>query len=548
MKSLLIFFLLSVVCSAICPVPSPANADAIYGTATTPPESKVSNAIHDNFLHETTGMINLPDTEKIPMGGTVSITDFGAKVDGKTDDFKADSAACAYCIANPKRCTGVVFPVGHSRITKPLLLQNNGQFFTIRLLGLHPAKSASNDYLSVIDCDFKAGYGIGIQLGRGIVIENLSISGKYTFPNSVSNQNIGTLKFSDWIDSSIRDSRYAPYAGISIDPNLNKTGSNGGTSDVTIQNCSINRWMVGIMLTPNAGTANDEMINILEDDIETCRDAIAIGQDQSKTVNIKGLKVWASTHTVLDGKTYGQGTGGGSVFCENWNIAGNVNQLFNLVCDRFPLSAKDIYSESIFRIGTCGGSAGANFINFQIDFLTGPGLPAADYLINGSANFYGGCIRYYDQSPTHRLNFVNSGSMFRDMTLSSEPITAGLYGIPANVYQKPSFDNVHNYVSGFQVTGTRDTLIKLANTYAIVINRKAWIATIRGVTGLHVGDYILGAPNGKYYDQTQNRNRCPTAQIGRVVSVSGTTANLDDVGLNVSTGTDYDNIYIDRIK
>ncbi|MEJ0079788.1 MAG: hypothetical protein WDM78_02220 [Puia sp.] len=163
--------------------------------------------------------------------------------------------------------------------------------------------------------------------------------------------------------------RYAPYAGISIDPNA--VGGTAGTSDVTINNCSIVKWMVGIMLTANGQTLNDEMINVLDDEIDVCRVAIAIGQDQSKTINIKGLKVWNSTHTVLDGVTYGRGKGGGSVFCENWNIAGNCNELFNLNTDRFPLSCKDIYSESLFRIGYVGFGVGANFINAQIDFFNG---------------------------------------------------------------------------------------------------------------------------------------------------------------------------------
>ncbi len=107
--------------------------------------------------------------------------------------------------------------------------------------------------------------------------------------------------------------------------------------------------MVGIALTPNEQTQNDEMINIKDDDIEACRVAIAIGQDQSKTIAIEGLKVWASVYTVLDGLSYGRGTGGGSVYCDNWNIAGNVNQLFYLRTDRFPLSARNIYSESLVQ-------------------------------------------------------------------------------------------------------------------------------------------------------------------------------------------------------
>src|SRR5579863_5557195 len=151
--------------------------------------------------------------------GVLSVTDFFALGDGVSDDYLPLINACNYCLANPKICTRVRFPAGLSfRITKPLLLQNNGRYFTITLSGDYSSKYASDEYLSKIICDYKAGFGIGIQYGRGIVIENLTIIGKYIFPNSVSNYNIGTLKFSDWIDTTITDTRYSPYAGISVDP------------------------------------------------------------------------------------------------------------------------------------------------------------------------------------------------------------------------------------------------------------------------------------------------------------------------------------------
>jgi hypothetical protein len=481
--------------------------------------------------------------------GIVSVTEFGAKVDGVTDDFIADSTACMYCILNPKSCSEVVFPVGHSRITRPLILQNNGKFFTIHIKGMYPAKSASDQYLSRIDCDFKSGPGIGIQLGRGIIIENLAIYGQYHFPYTITNLNIATTKFNDWNDGSVKDSRYVPYAGISIDPDKNSSGSRGGTSDATIQNCSIKQFMVGIALSPNGSTFNDEIINIDNDDIEACRVAIAICQDQSKTISITGFKCWSSCHTIVDGVTYGAGTGGGSVFCENWNIAGNVNQLFNVHTDRFPLSCKDIYCESLFRIGTVWGGAGSNFINCEMDFLTGAGMPAADYILFGHTNFYGGSYRYYDNSRTHRLNFSNFSGMFRDLILNNQPITIGLYG-NVKTYPTPSFDNVWGYYSGKAVTNNADTLISIKPA-AITIDRNKWMATITGVPNAVIGDYILGSPTSttrKYHDLVLNPNSCNTLQIGRVISVSGNTLTLDDVGLNVFQTSEYDAVYIDRLK
>jgi hypothetical protein len=487
------------------------------------------------------------------VNGTISINDFGAIGDGVTDNWQAIINACNYAIANPTECYKVRVPVGDYHYSKPLLLQNNGAFCTIKLKGDFNNKSSSNQYLSKLTYTGKSGYAIGIQLGRSIDIRNLTILGQYTFPNSVNNYNIGTLKFSDWVDPTITDTRNAPYAGIVIDPNANISGANGGTSDVTIKNCAIKQWMVGICLSPNV-TLNDEMINILEDDIECCRVAIAIGQDQSKTINIRGLKVWASCHTVVDGVNYGRGTGGGSVFCENWNIAGNCNQLFNIITDRFPLSASRIYSESIFRIGTVMGQAGANFRDCSIDFLTGPGMPAADYLLYGNANFSGGVLRYYDGSQTRRLNLVNVDGTFRDMTLNNQPITAALYGWPSSVYPGPVFDNVNNYYHNGKISNNPETLLNynVHDISELIVDRTTWTATMTGWkfhVNVNVGDYILASPasyNRQFYDN--GVAICNTKQIGRVISISGDTAKLDDVGLNVIQGEGYDNIFISKVK
>lgn len=475
---------------------------------------------------------------------SISITDFGAHSGITFDNADALQLAVDYAIKNRIPLT---VPLGDFFTSRSILCQNNGQFFTLHLKGIFSNKSSSNEYLSKIIYTGKSGYALGIQLGRSILIENLTILGQYTLPNSLSLLNVVTYKFSDWIQPGITDTRYNPYAGISIDPIATTIGG-GGTSDVTIRNCSIRQFMVGAALSPNGWTANAEMINFIDDDIEACRVAFAICQDQSKEIHIDRFKCWSSTHTILDGITYGAGTGGGSVMISGMNIAGAVNQLFNLITDRFPLSAKDIYSESLFRIGKVGRGAGTNFINASIDFITGPGMPAPDYLLMGDANFYGGCIRYYDGNVKHRMKFVNTRSMFRDMTLSSPAIIFGLIGGLPTIYAVPRFDNVNYYYSW----GV-DTFMTV-NISSAVIDRVNWTATLTAANPsmFQVGDYVLGAAAGGgssvYYDTAVNNIADPAKQIGRVTQISGNTISLTDVGLDVYTGDQYDAVYIDRLK
>jgi hypothetical protein len=497
----------------------------------------------------------LQDTGRVNDSGSVNVMDFGAKGDGKTDDYLPIQTACNACIAYPSSCTRVRLPVGNYRITQSIVLQNirNGQyaFFTLQLTGDAPNKSASNSWLSRITYDNNHGFGIGIQLGRGISIENITVLGKYQFPYKVTNRNIGTLTFDQWNDGSVVDSRNNPYAGIVIDPYVNRNGSSAGTSGVEIRQCAVKQFMVGICLTPNPVTLNDEMINIIDDDIEAVRVAIAIGQDQSKEIHIDRFKCWASTHTILDGLHYGRGTGGGSVMIEGMNIAGNVNEIFDLSTDRFPLSAKDIYSESLFRIGYVGNGAGANFINFEIDFLTGPGLPAADYLLAGQANFYGGSLRYYDNSQTHRMNLSNMETMFRDMTINNPPITAGLYG--GSVYPTPQFDNVHVYYSGKTLV-SHETLTQFHTTQTLVVDRDKWTGNLIVPPAIlkiiQPGDYILASPANtgrKPYDPALNPANIATVQIGRVTAIVADRVFFDDVGINAYSGEGYDGLYVDKV-
>lgn len=536
MRYLILLFILG--CGTVKPTPQPI------------PVPVHVTKVDTTYIH-----ITKRDTQTITLFNVdtvkhLSFSDFGAAGDGNHDDADAITFACNYVIAHPQT---LIAPIGNFYISHPILLQNNGRFFTIHIAGMLSNKSSSNEYLSKITYGGKSGYAFGIQLGRSVVIENITIIGQYTFPNNVTNANIGILKFSDWVDPSITDTRNSPYAAIVIDPNQNANGGTGGTSDVTIQNCAFKYWMVGICLSPN-GTLNDEMINILEDDIEACRVAIAIGQDQSKTINIKGLKVWASCHTILDGITYGRGTGGGSVFCENWNIAGNCNELFNLYTDRFPLSCKDIYSESLFRIGNVGAGTGANFINTQIDFLTGPGMPEADYLIAGQANFYGGMLRYYDNDITHRMNLSNLGGAYRDMVFNTIPFTANLFG-GINYTPAPVFDNVNLYYynggGGKKLVAPYEIYIPLRCNISF---NKDWTAKLyrydTPLPQMQVGDYILGASASAYrkcYDPYLNPQNITTVQIGRVVAITGDTIRLDRVGLN-APNIGYDAIYISRMQ
>lgn len=497
------------------------------------------------------------DTIHIPNTGIISVKNFFAMGDGSSDDYLPLINAFNYAIKNPRICATVRVPVGVYLCSKSILLENvvNGanQFFQINIIGDVSNKPYLNSYGSTIYFTSKSGYGIGMVLARGVKIENITVVGQYTFPNSVIGNKIATLKYSDWNDGSVTDSRYAPYAGFVIDPYPMKQGGTGGSSQIEISNCTSAQWMVGAAIGCNGVSLNAESINLIDDNFACVRDAIAIGQDQSKDINIIRPKCWTAIHTLLQGLTYGRGTGGGSVTGYGGNIAANMNELFNLNTDRFPLAWYSLYAENLFKIGQVGSRAGVNLINCQLDFICAAGYPRPDYLLSGNINFSGGMLRFYTDEPK-RMKLCNTSSMLRDLTISEPMITRSLIGLNPD-YPNPRFDNVSLYNTGKFLKENTDTLISISTRTInlLTIDRTNWVSYMgfSEKTDVKIGDYIIGAPAGgsSYaYDTALNMMIDPTRVIGKVVKISGDSLYLDDVGLDVHTGDVWDAIYISRIK
>jgi hypothetical protein len=539
--SVMIFFLL-IGCAVIHPVIN-SNSQLPVSQETAANDTRKKTAM-DPLLQQ----VFIPDTLIIPRTGELSVKDFGAKCDGVTDDFIADSTAFAFAIAHPKLVSKVLIPIGTSRISRPIWLHPTlDEFFTIDIEGMLPAKEASNSYLSQILCDYKSGFGIGISGGRGIIIKNLSIVGRYT-PPKVTSANIGILKWKDWNDPTITDSRYAPYTAISVDPYPGYPG----TSGVEVNQCRLVNWVSGIALSPGGGV-NDDMVNLIDNDIEQVKISYVVCQDQNKEINIIRPKCAAASMIFLDCINYGAGTGG-DVSVQDGCLAGAMNSLINARTDRFNITFTGIKIESLFRIGYSVGGAGSNYINCRIDFLSHAGWPEPDYIFYGNANFYGGMLRYYDGSKGHRINYVNMQGMFRDLTLGDVPIVRGLIAYPNQLYPTPNFDNVWLYNEGKVLKQSFDTTIVLPRGITIIVDSIKWVskAYAHGLGSIvHGGDYILGGPASgfsRYHDQFLNPNTCPTIQIGEVQSISGDTVYMNHVGLNAARNNGFDNIFLSRLK
>ena len=116
-------------------------------------------------------------------------------------------------------------------------------------------------------------------------------------------------------------SRYAPYAGICIDPFCDPAkafdtypglGSeyleSAGSSAISIERCTVSNFVVGIAIAPNGVTQNAEDISIDNCIVTSTKSAIAVCQDQSRGVSCRNLNVTYAKY-VIDCTHYGKGSG-----------------------------------------------------------------------------------------------------------------------------------------------------------------------------------------------------------------------------------------------
>jgi hypothetical protein len=301
---------------------------------------------------------------------------FGALGDNTADDTLSLQKSIDCIIKNPGCGAHLFIPAGRYKTTKGLLafkdVNADGvpESVNIRISGSIGAYIGDN-FESVISCQHSDNFGLAIQRGKGCIVENLNFIG----PNQLNYSQASAYNpaSSYKINANIRDNQYSPFAGIVLDPfHSNVVGadrypgfesyyanivSNGGSTDCKFYHCAVSGFYVGIILTPNYGTQNNE--SHLFDGIwlSNCRDGFVTTNSQERQTRCTNFKIWNTVRTCF--RTYGYGAGRGDVpAIDNLNVAGNIYELFFLIGTGgyFPhLRFKNIHAESFRRIGVLHG-------------------------------------------------------------------------------------------------------------------------------------------------------------------------------------------------
>ena len=565
------------------------------------PDDSIMNLVSAN------GVRFKRDTEQ----GLVNVRWFGASGNGGTDDWYSLQKAINYVINTPSSVRTLYFPPGTYKISKPLIIaRRSGNAYlqsSISLVGPANSKSISAGY-AIISAAFNNTFAIGIQSGKGVLIKDLAFAGQFTFPNRLNPIQVDTLSFEEWTDGVTRQNPLSPYSGIVIDPFSDSTVypknsdmypglhsyypagmRRGGSTAVQIVGCSVQNFIVGVMVTPS-NQQNGELIDVIDCDISGNKVGYAMGQAQSKECHVNRIKCWQPCHTLFDNITYGirHGDGAGVPMVDGVNIASAVKQLCRIWAKSFSGTFRNVYAEGLFRLGFAGGDATLSFEDCQFDFATQePGLPYPDFYILGSgATFHNCMLRLYAGVPGARLILSGTDNFYEGGVTNAPPVSVNLDN--NIVYPNPSFSNVRLFYSGgvlgrsnrgaisaasapfsgsngkgidpvyfgneyqyidkdygvsvlYRLTynDTYERTLRLTGTPVIHANKSRWtayfrLAKISDRNLLQPGDFIL--TSGLSYQDQYTGNQASTYPVGFVKTILHDTVFLDNLAYGIKDG------------
>jgi hypothetical protein len=358
-------------------------------------------------------------------GRTVSVKDYGAVGDGVTDDTAAIQAAIDAAIYNgsSNQASGlkqiVVIPAGIYKTGDTIHLGYGITFNSIIVEGAGYKYRASNNFNgTVIVPTFSDRPAFNFQGSRGSVLRGVAIEGLLDTYIDANNMGSDTAPVIDdtvaanWNDGALhanQDSRYAPYAAISIDaysgtrpatsypdvvyPSFLGAVAQYGkaySSDVLIEDVYIEGFTVGIVNQPCDADANGDFTTIRRLYLEKCKWGISVGNSQSRNVHIDCMKA-SRVYSVLTNNQHGKQLGkfGGAVI--DMSIFGAINLFIFGGYYAMPVVFTNLYAESLWKIGTQSATSsnehGLLFQGCEFKFTAQTderGVPAA--VLDGGVN------------------------------------------------------------------------------------------------------------------------------------------------------------------
>jgi hypothetical protein len=323
--------------------------------------------------------------------GALNVRNFGAKGDGKTDDTAAIQTAIDAAIYVEKRA--LYLPGGRYLISAPLHIGYGTSFTSLLMFGDgRRYRGESNFSGTAIIATHVNAPAIVFQGVRASALRDMSIIGQNMEYLIKANPMAPTSQpewddtvGANWVDPRIRaenshaDSRYAPYAGVAIDPyagvrptpsypevsypavHVGERVPQYGkvySSDIELERVEVCGFVVGVSVQPCNADGNGDFVTLRKASITACRYGLSVGNSQSRNVSLQDSVV-ALVHTVATTVAHGRQIGKlGGVF-SNLSVSGSYRIFDVTLAYAGPITVSGLYCESQFRIGDFGlGAAG----------------------------------------------------------------------------------------------------------------------------------------------------------------------------------------------
>ena len=507
-----------------------------------------------------------------PVNFTVGLlsSQFGAKGDGVTDDHNALQAMIDS--AENHRINKIILAPGHYINSRPLNTHPDatGQLkIWISGAGTSYTGTQGDTWIQYTGRD---SFCLNIQKGKGCVIENIMFTGQNFQPDNISISDISNPDV-NYVSEGLSDRTTDPYTGLAID--YLPTADKGGSSDITIRNCTFNYFVDNIAISPNGRSQNAEVITLHQIHSERCKNSLSIGNSQTRTIDVNGWYCWGNTWCVFNGmRGYQFST---MPKATNVNIAGGVKYYCKISgwLDRFV--SENVHAELLWSVGGFFGASYGNIVfqNSHIELIpTGSDngfIERARVAVSCSVFTLENSYFFYLNPPHYNIPMIvdaNTINIIGDNTLNN-PV------VPINQNANVNYFGNEIPRSGVDWTQPKDLGVQLSVTPAYgytfqdnmykgrgyqtiyATNFITYTGYSKGTANIHVadwlttrvsvGDYLFGSV---YEDKTKDPLGRNTFIIGCVTSIntdgSGTISGMP-YGLPVSGTFAGTTLFFDKI-
>ena len=294
-------------------------------------------------------------------------------------------------------------PAGEYRITKGVYIWDGG-FTSMTISGPTSAYSSTQSIgkVTAIHINCNQCFGIAVQRGRNVEIQNISFRGNGITPPGETFVNVLEATW-----GGLSNNPQSPNAAVVIDPFHNTVAapnqypgftaqyilagaSNSGSSHVKIKGCSFYTLGTAICISPNGSTQNGDNIRAEDISVAGCRYFWSTSQTQTKGNSIENIYVVGRLLAFVVANAHGAQKGK-LPSVSNFNIASGVKYLS--LGGEFRGLYTGGFSEGVVSLGTSSLDIVGCQFNFNQDSDRLPIMWSGSLLRvqNSILNYYNNC-------------------------------------------------------------------------------------------------------------------------------------------------------------